>query len=180
MLCLNRIQILSTCARALSQNSGMKFRHLYSNDLRDWAGGQEDGKKDAENRSTGVARRRAIAMTAGSVCLLVVATQVPSVESNAEKPKPTGSYALNAESWRESEDVTGESDKLVGGTKESACESIGVQTEPSNIEVTNWLELGGVRSGSFIKTCSNKRIAWQITQTLEMGEWKMQKVARLP
>ncbi len=180
MLGLNRIQKRSSCARALSQNSGMKFRHLFSNDLRDWAGGQEAGRRDARKRSTGVALRWAIAITVGFSCLLVVVTQVPDVGLKIEKPNPAESYALNAESGRESKDVAGESDKPVSGTNDLACDAIDLSTKPSTIQIDHWLVLGGVRTARFIQSCSEKRFAWQITQTLEKGEWVMQKVARLP
>lgn len=177
---LNRFLIPMKSEIALGENSRVKFRHLFSNDLRDWAGGQEAGRRDARKRSTGVALRWAIAITVGFSCLLVVVTQVPDVGLKIEKPKPAESDALNAESGHESKDVAGESDRLVGGTKDLACEALDLSTEPSNIQVTNWLVLGGVRTGSVIQNCSEKRIAWQITQTLEKGEWVLQKVARFP
>ena len=180
MLGLNRIQKRSSCARALSQNSGMKFRHLFSNDLRDWAGGQEAGRRDARKRSTGVALRWAMAITVGFSCLLVVVTQVPAFELNIEQTKPAGGYALDREYGHESKDVAGDLPKLIGGTKDIACEPIDVLTEPSVIQVANWLVLGGVRTARFVQSCSEKHLAWQITQALEKGEWVMQKVARLP
>lgn len=158
----------------------MKFRHLYSNDLRDWAGGKDPGERLEGKRSSRVSLRRAIVVAVVFFSLLVVVSQVPAFELNIEQPKPAGTYAAHAESGNESKDVAGESDKPVGGTKDLACEAIDVTTEPSVIQVANWLVLGGVRTARFIQSCSEKSLSWQITQTLEKGEWVMQKVARLP
>lgn len=180
MLGLNRYLIPRRSENALSQNSRMKFRHLFSNDLRDWGGGKDPGERLEGKRSTRVSLRRAIVIAVGFSGLLVVLTQLPAFDLNIEKPKPARNYAVHAESGNVSKDVAGESHKPVGGTKEMACEAIDVSTEPSVIQVANWLVLGGVRTASFIQYCSEERLAWQITQALEKGEWVMQKVARLP
>ena len=180
MLGLNRYLIPRRSENALSQNSRMKFRHLFSNDLRDWGGGKDPGERLERKWATRVSLRRAIVIAVGFSGLLVVLTQLPAFDLNIEKPKPAGNYAVHAESGNESKDVAGESHKPVGGTKEMACEAIDVSTEPSVIQVANWLVLGGVRTARFIQYCSEERLAWQITQALEKGEWVMQKVARLP
>lgn len=177
---LNRFLIPMKSEIALGENSRVKFRHLFSNDLRDLAGGKDTGERLEGNRSTRADPRRLFAVVVGLSCLLVVVTQVPTFQLNIEQPKPAGTYAAHAESGNESKDVAGESDKPVGGTKDLACEAIDVSTEPSVIQVANWLVLGGVRTARFIQSCSEKNLSWQITQTLEKGEWVMQKVARLP
>ncbi len=180
MLGLNRYLIPMRSENALSQNSRMKFRHLFSNDLRDWGGGKDPGERLERKWATRVTPRRVIAVVGGLSCLLGVLTQLPAFELNIEQPNPAGNYAVHAESGSESKDVAGESHKPVGGTKEMPCEAIDVSTEPSVIQMANWLVLGGVRTARFIQYCSEERLAWQITQALEKGEWVMQKVARLP
>ena len=177
---LNRFLIPMKREIALGENSRMKFRHLFSNDLRDWGGGKDPGERLERKWATRVTPRRVIAVVGGLSCLLGVLTQLPAFELNIEQPNPAGNYAVHAESGSESKDVAGESHKPVGGTKEMPCEAIDVSTEPSVIQMANWLVLGGVRTARFIQYCSEERLAWQITQALEKGEWVMQKVARLP
>lgn len=180
MLGLNRFLIPMKSEIALGENSSVKFRHLFSNDLRDWVAGKNTGERLEGKGSTRVSLRRAIVIAAGFSGLLVFVTQVPAFELNIEQTKPAGAYAFDAESGKETKDVAGESDKPVSGTRDIACEPIDVLTEPSVIQVANWLVLGGVRTARFVQSCSERRFAWQITQALEKGEWVMQKVARLP
>jgi hypothetical protein len=177
---LNRFLIPMKSETALGENSSVKFRHLFSNDLRDWVGGKNTGERLEGKRSTRVSLRRAIVIAVGFSGLLVFVTQVPAFELNIEQTKPAGAYAFDAESGNESKDVAGESDKPVSGTKDLACDAIDLSTKPSTIQIDHWLVLGGVRTARFIQSCSEKRFAWQITQTLEKGEWVMQKVARFP
>lgn len=180
MLGFNTIQIFSTSAGSMGQNSGMKFRHLYSNDLRHSAGSQGRRTGFSRRRSAWLTSRTAIVIALACSCTPIAAVLWPAVAPNIAPPKPASSFSAGVESDHASTDAAGEFHEQVGLTNDWPCEPLDVLTDPLSIEIDHWLVLGGVRTGKYTQLCSESRATWQITQTLEQGKWVMQKVARFP
>ncbi len=153
---------LGLSALVVDENSTMKIRHLFSNELRDFAIGQGAGITHAEKMRSW---RKAVLMALGLSGLLVAFINLPGFVSTSGHPafKRTSSPTKSAEV-----------------VPLPVCEPMDVSTDPSTIQVENWLVPAGVRTGRVTQDCFGRRSTWQITETLEKGKWVMQRVARIP
>lgn len=153
---------LCLSALVVGENSTMKIRHLFSNELRDFAIGQGAVVTHAEKRPVW---RKAIFMSLGLSGVLVAFVSLPDFSS-------TSGYSAF--------ERTSSPTKSAEVVPLPVCDPIDVSTDPSTILAENWLVLGGVRTGRVTQDCFGRRSTWQITETLQKGKWVMQRVARIP